>query len=109
MNPKRCCLSAPVASLRKHRPRRSAATITTLRPQVMTYIAACFLESEQSTCPRGCCGTTEQAAPRFLPRRHRAGYRSPVGQHRQALKQPGPPRNFRAACAMRQELRTKVL
>ena len=74
----------------------------------MPYIAARFLETEQSTCQRGCCGTTEQAAPHFLPRRHRAEYLSPVRQHRQALKQPGPPRNFEAACAMRQELPTIV-
>ena len=108
MNPNRRCLSAPVALLRKHRPRRNAAAIATLRPQVLPHIAARFLESEQSTCQRTCCGTTEQAAPRFLPRRHRAEYPSPVGQHRQALKQPGPPRNFGAACAMRQELPTIV-
>ena len=106
MNPNRRCLPAPVASLRKHRSRRNAATITTLRPQVMPYITTRFLETEQSNCQRACRGTTEQAAPRILPRRHRAEYRSPVGQHRQALKQPGPPRNFGAACALLQELPT---
>ena len=82
MNPNRHRFPASVASLRKHRPRRNAATITTLRPQVLPYIAARVLESEQSTRQRACCGTTEEAAPRFLPRGHRAEYRSPVGHHR---------------------------
>ena len=93
MNPNRRCFPAPVASPRKHRPRRNAATVTTLRPQVLPYIAARFLESKQSTCQRAWSGTTEQAASRFLPRGHRAGYRSPVWHHWQALKQPGPPPN----------------
>ena len=46
--------------------------------------------------------------PRFLPRRHQAEYRPPVRHYRQAPKQPGPPRNFGAVCAMRQELPTVV-
>ena len=82
MNPNRRCLSAPVASLWKHRPRRNAATITTLRPQVLPHIAARFLETKQSTCQRACSGTTEQAAPSFIPRGHRAEYRLSVGHHR---------------------------
>ena len=77
MNPNGHRFPAPVASLRKHRPRWNAATITTLRPQVLPYIAARILEPEQSPCQRACCGTTEEAAPRLLPRGHRAEYRSP--------------------------------
>ena len=108
MNPNGHRFPAPVASLRKHRPRWNAATITTLRPQVLPYIAARVLEPEQSPCQRACCGTTEEAAPRLLPRGHRAEYRSSVGHLRQALKQPGPPRHLGAARAMRQELPTVV-
>ena len=59
MNPNGHRLPAPVASLRKHRPRWNAATITALRPQVLPYIAARVLEPEQSPCQRACCGTTE--------------------------------------------------
>ena len=59
MNSNCRCLSALVASLRKHRSRRNAATITTLRSQLLPYIAARVLESEQSTRQRACCGTTE--------------------------------------------------
>ena len=82
MNPNRRRFSAPVATLWKHRPRRNVATITTLRPQVLPHIAARFLETEQSTCQRACCGTAEQAASRFIPRGYRAEYRLSVGQHR---------------------------
>ena len=108
MNPNGHRLPAPVASLRKHRPRWNAATITALRPQVLPYIAARVLEPEQSPCQRACCGTAEEAAPRLLPRGHRAEYRLSVGHLRQALKQPGPPRHLGAARAMRQELPTVV-
>ena len=82
MNPNRRRLSAPVALLCEHGPRRNAPTITTLRPQVLPHITTRFLETEQSTCQRACSGTTEQAAPRFIPRGHRAEYRLSVGHHR---------------------------
>ena len=82
MNPYRPRLPAPVALLWKHRPRRNAVTIKTLRPQVLPHIAACFLETEQRTCQRACRGTTEQAAPRFIQRGHQAEYRLPAGHHR---------------------------
>ena len=82
MNPSRRRLSAPVALLWEHGPQQNAATITTLRPQVLPHITARFLETEQSTCQRACSGTTKQAAPRFIPRGHRAEYRSSVGHHR---------------------------
>ena len=82
MNPNRRRLPAPVALLWEHGPRRNAATITTLRPQVVPHITACFLETEQTTRQRTCCGTTEQATPRFIPRGHRAEYRLSVGHHR---------------------------
>ena len=82
MNPNRRRLSAPVALVWEHRPRRNAATTTTLRPQVLPHITARFLETEQRTCQRACGGTAEQAAPRFLPRRYQAEYRLSVGHHR---------------------------
>ena len=72
MNPNRRRLLAPVALLWKQGPRRDAAIITALRPQVLSHITARFLETEQSTRHRACSGTTEQAAPRFIPRGHRA-------------------------------------
>ena len=82
MNPNRRRLSAPVALLWEHGPQRNAATITTLRTQVLPHITARFLETQQSTCKRARSGTTEQAAPRCIPRGHRAEYRLSVGQHR---------------------------
>ena len=82
MNPNRRRLSAPVALLWEHKPRRNAATITTLRPRVLPHITARLLETEQSTCQRASSGTTEQAAPRFIPRGHRAECRLSIGYHR---------------------------
>ena len=82
MNPNRRRLPAPVALLWEHGPRRDAATITTLRAQVVPHITTRFLETVQSTCQRACSGTIEQATPRFIPRGHRAEYRLSVGHHR---------------------------
>ena len=82
MNPNRRRLSAPVALLWEHGPERDAAIITALRPQVLPHIAARFLETQQSTCQHACSGTTEQAAPRFIARGHRAEYRLSARHHR---------------------------
>ena len=82
MNPDRRRLHASVALLWEQGPRRDAAIITALRPQVLPHITARFLETEQGTRQRACSGTTEHAAPRFMPRGHRAEYRLPVGHHR---------------------------
>ena len=82
MNPNRRCLPAPVALLWEHGPRRDAAIITALPPQVLPHITTRFLETEQSTRERACSGTIEEAAPRFIPRGHRAEYRLSVGHHR---------------------------
>ena len=82
MNPNRRRLPAPVALLWEHRPRRDAAIITALRPQVLPHITARFVETEQSTRQCACSGTSEHAAPRFIPRGQRAEYRLSVGHHR---------------------------
>ena len=82
MNPNRRHLPAPVALLWEHGQQRDAAIITALQPQVLPHITARLLETEQSTCQRACSGTTEQAAPRFIPRGHQAEYRLSVGHHR---------------------------
>ena len=75
MNSNRRRPPAPVALLWEHRPRRDAAVITALRQQVLLHIAARFFETEQSTRQHARCGTTEQAAPCFIPSAHRAEYR----------------------------------
>ena len=67
MNPNRRRLPVAVALLWEHGP---------------PHITARFLETEQSTRQCACSGTIEQAAPRFIPRGHRAEYRLSVGQHR---------------------------
>ena len=82
MNPNRRLLPVPVALLWEHGPRRDAASITALRPQVLPHITARLLETEQSTRQCACSGTTEQAASRFIPCGHRAEYRLSVGHHR---------------------------
>ena len=82
MYPNRRRLPAPVVLMWEHGPRRDAAIIIALRPQVLPHITARFLEPEQSTRQRSCSGTTEQAAPRFIPPGHRAEYRLSVGHHR---------------------------
>ena len=91
---------APVALLLEHKPRRDAAVITALRPQVLPHIIARFLETEQSACQGARRGTTEQVAPRFIPCGHRAEYRLSVGHSKKrslpcvswrAGSRPSPP------------------
>ena len=81
MNANRRRLPAPVALLWEHGPRRDAATITAVRKQILPHITARLLETEQRICQRACSGRTEQAAPRFIPRGHRAEYRLAAGNH----------------------------